>query len=148
MLSIFSGAFWPGQLDRKCERLGLVFSVVVQPLLPGMSLGPSVRMIELDGGFQARLAARHFSHKGLQVDSVINAKLLFLLHRGRGNWTSLEATGKCSCRDSQWRREVIPKCKRQGEWINLPEGAQPSRAGLVPTISIDNEWLQNLSGLQ
>lgn len=92
MLSIFSGAFWPGQLDRKCERLGLVFSVVVQPLLPGMSLGPSVRMIELDGGFQARLAARHFSHKGLQVDSVINAKLLFLLHRGRGNWTSLEAT--------------------------------------------------------
>ena len=72
MLSIFSSAFWPGQLGRKCERLRLGFSVVAQPLLPGMSLGPSVRMIELDGGFQTRLAARYFSQKELQVDLVIN----------------------------------------------------------------------------
>ena len=148
MLSIFSSAFWPGQLGRKCERLRLGFSVVAQPLLPGMSLGPSVRMIELDGGFQTRLAARYFSQKELQVDSVINTKLLFLLLRGRGNWTSLEAMGESSCGNSQWRREVIPKSKKLREWINLPGRAQPSRAGLVPIITISNEQLQNLNGLQ
>ena len=61
MLSIFSSVFWPGQLGREYERLRLGFSVVAQPLLSGMSLGPSVRMIELEGGFQTHLAARYFS---------------------------------------------------------------------------------------